>query len=63
MHVYFQHDTTVNAWLTILGAYNRVNPPFASVVLLELHQRKGSWELEVRGVPIGAVQQFLNLFC
>ena len=34
----FQHDTTVASLLSVLDIYNDLTPPYASMVIMELHQ-------------------------
>ena len=36
--VIFQHDTTVASLLSVLDIYNDLTPPYASMVIMELHQ-------------------------
>ena len=35
--LWFQHDSTVSAFLDALNVYNMLAPPYASAVLVELH--------------------------
>ena len=38
MFMYSAHDVTVAAFLSALGVFNNIQPPYASLVLVELHQ-------------------------
>jgi len=45
-YVYSGHDATLWTMLKILGASNGLNPPYASLLLLELHYRQGQHYVE-----------------
>ncbi|XP_013394051.1 prostatic acid phosphatase [Lingula anatina] len=47
MHMYSAHDTTVAAMLNALDVFNGVQPPYASMVALELHEKDNSHWVEV----------------
>lgn len=34
----FQHDTTVASLLSVLDIFNGISPPYAAMVMIELHQ-------------------------
>ena len=41
--VYLQHDSTLTAFLSLLGVFNNQQPPYASAVLLELYRDNGNY--------------------
>lgn len=42
IHFFSGHDTTIAGVLDTLGIHNKKRPPFASALMLELHQRENS---------------------
>lgn len=45
--LYSAHDTTLTGFLSALGVFNGINPPFASTLLFELHQEASIYFVKV----------------
>jgi len=45
--VLLQHDSTIAAYLSAMGVYNDLSPPYASSVLVELFNTSGQFSVKV----------------
>lgn len=46
LYGYSAHDSTLSAFLSVLGIFNRRKPPYTACVFVELHAKEGSLKLE-----------------